>query len=365
MRSWITLLLAAGLLSAQEAPAPAPTPAPTPQEAPKAQAEPVKVAEEFKIFEQLRPTQRKFHYLLWRAALAGHELGYYQSHPKAHDVKATLEELLSVKAQIPEKSAAAIPAVEAYLTKIYAAHGLYEGGAKFKLDTTWKDLQKAAAAASKAGVKGLEGRLAKLKGLMLDAKVDATAPSWAEPEAPKSKKAKKPKAPKAPEGFGAQKAIMASWLKKATGYVENVRAEVDVKGEKKMRSVANPEIAKPINDLITALEGEDLALLQNAGLAQLDLRRYQGVQGFEQGRLGQGLLAAAPKLAAGTAPEGAAGEWKLFPALEPVMGESKFSKDDTKRATLGDAKLGAASADLNAQMLLVAKLGRSRELEVK
>lgn len=369
MRPWITLFLAAGLLSAQDAPAPAPQEAPKPaaeapkQEAPK--AEPAKAAEEFKTFDQLRPTQRKFNYMLWRAALAGHELGYYQSHPKAPEVKAALEELVAVKGQLNEKAAAAIPAVEAYLAKLYAAHGLYENGTKLKLETTWKDLQKAAAGAAKAGAKGLEGRLARLKGLMLDPKVDATAPSWAEPEAPKGKKAKKVKGPKAPEGFGAQKAVMAAWLKKAAAYVENVRAEVEVKGEKKMRSVANPEIAKPLGDLVAALDGEDLALLRNAGLGQLDLRRFQGVQGADQGRLGQGLLAAAPKVVAGTAPEGAAGEWKLLPSLEPVMGESKFTKGDDKRAILADAKLGAAPADLAAQMALVAKLGRSKELEVK
>jgi hypothetical protein len=321
--------------------------------------------DEFKTFDQLRPTQRKFNYMLWRAALAGHELGYYQSHPKAPEVKAALEELVAVKGQLKEKAATAIPAVEAYLAKIYAAHGLYEGGTKLKLDASWKDLQKAAAGASKAGAKGLEGRLAKLKGLMMDAKVDATAPSWAEPEATKSKKAKKPKGPKAPEGFGAQKAVMAAWLKKAAPYVENVRAEVEVKGEKKQRSVANPETVKTINDLVAALEGEDLALLRNAGLGQLDLRRFQGMQGADQGRLGQGLLAAAPKVAAGTAPEGAAGEWKLLPLMEPTMAESKFAKGDEKRAILGDVKLGAASADLSAQMAAIAKLGRSKDLDAK
>ncbi|HJW34174.1 MAG TPA: hypothetical protein VJ505_12470 [Holophagaceae bacterium] len=380
MRPWITLALAAGLLTAQDAPKPEPKPAPEPQ--PAAQAAPAApapapaqapaVAETpapaNAPFDQWRPSQRKLAFMLNRAALAGHELGYYQSHPKAGDVRAALEALLAVKADLPEKAAAGIPAAEAYLGKVYAAHGLYVDGTKLLMEGTFKDLQKAAQAAGKLkggkAVKGLESKFAKLKGLMFDAKVDATAPTWAEPEAPKKGK-KKAKAPKAPEGFAAQKQVAIFWLKRAVPYLPNTRQEVEVKGEKKSRLAADPVQVKAVNDLVAFLEQEDVAILHSPALAHLDLRRLGAGAGVEQGRLGQGLLEAAPKVAAGTAPEGAPAALKLLPRLTPVMGESKFSKGDEKRAILGDVKLEAPAASLAEQMMEAAKLGRSKDLDVK
>lgn len=338
MRSWLVMLLAAGLSQAQEA---------APQ-VPVAQA-----VEAPKGLDQLRPTQRKFQYFLWRAAVAGHELAYFQSHPKAPEVKAALEALVAGKAGLDAKKGAALPAVEAYLAKVYEAHGLYAEGAKFKLESSWKDL---AAAARTVGGKALEARFARLKGLLLDPKVDAVAPSWAEPEAPKGKKGRKPKAPAAPEGFRAQKGMVIAWLKKALPYVENVRAEVEVNGEKKQRSVANPELAKPLAELIAALDGEDLALLRNPGLAHFDLRRLVSPEDAASGRLGQGLLAAAPKIASAAAPEGPTGPWRLMPVLETVPADSKFAKGE-KRIVLGDVRLAAAPADMAAQMAAVAAIG--------
>jgi hypothetical protein len=371
MRPWMTLALAAGLLSAQDAPKPEPKPAPEPQPAvqaaPAPQAAPAAEtpAPANAPFDQWRPSQRKFAFMLHRAALAGHELGYYQSHPKAGDVRSALEALLAVKAELPEKAAAAMPAAEAYLGKVYAAHGLYAAdGTKLLMEGPFKDLQKAAQAAGKLkggkAVKGLESKFAKLKGLMFDAKVEATAPSWAEPEAPKKGK-KKAKAPKAPEGFAAQKQVVAFWLKRALPYIPNTRQEVEVKGEKKSRLAADPAQAKAVNDLVAFLEQEDVAILRSPALAHFDLRRMSA----EAGRTGQGLLEAAPKVAAGTAPEGPAGELKLLPRLTPVMGESKFSKGDEKRAVLGEVKLEAPAASLSEQMVEAAKLGRSKDLEVK
>lgn len=338
MRSWPLLLLAAGLSFAQEG-------------APQAPA--TQAVEAPKGFDQLRPTQRKFQYFLWRAALAGHELAYFQNHPKAPEVKAALEALRAGRAGLDEKKGAALPAVEAYLAKVHDAHGLYAEGAKLRLEASWKDL---ASTARAVGGKALEARFARLKGLLLDPKVDAVAPSWVEPEAPKGKGAKKVKAPTAPEGFRAQKGLVIGWLKKALPYVENVRAEVDVKGEKKPRTVSNPDIVKPLADLIAALEGEDLALLRNPGLAHFDLRRLVSTEEAASGRLGQGLLAAAPKIAAGTAPAGPAGPWRLMPVLEAVPSDSKFAKGE-KRIVLGDVRLGAAAADMAAQMAAVAAMG--------
>src|SRR3990167_9538222 len=100
MRPWITLALAAGLLTAQETPKPDPTPAPAPAQEPKPATPPqeAKPAEQAvptaetpapanAPFDQWRPSQRKLAFMLNRAALAGHELGYFQSHPKAGDVR--------------------------------------------------------------------------------------------------------------------------------------------------------------------------------------------------------------------------------------------------------------------------------------
>ena len=372
-RTWITLALAAGLLTAQDpkpepAPAPVPVPAPAPAPAPAptpAQAAPAETpAPANAPFDQLRPSQRKLAYMLHRAALAGHELGYLQSHPKALDVRSALEALVAVKGDLPEKAAGALPAAEAYLGKLYAQHGLYAAdGTKLLMEGGFKDLQKAAQAAARLkggkAVKGLEGRLAKLKGLLFDAKVDATAPGWAEPEAPKKGK-KKAKGPKAPEGFGTQKQVAVYWLKRALPYLPNTRQEVEVKGEKKSRLAADPSLVKGVNDLVAFLEQEDLAILRSPAMAHFDLRRLSA----EPGRTGLSLLDAAPKVAAGTAPEGAAGELKLLPRLMPVMGESKFSKDE-KRAVLGEVKLEAPAASLAAQMADFASQARSKDLEAK
>ncbi len=369
MRPWTTLALAAGLLTAQEAPKPTPAPAQEPQ--PAAQAAPAAEtpAPATATFDQLRPSQRKLAFMLNRAALAGHELGYAQSHPKAGDVRGALESLLAVKADLPEKAAAALPAAEAYLGKLYAAHGLYAvDGTKLLMEGTFKDLQKAAQAAGRLkggkAVKGLESKFAKLKGLLFDAKVDAAAPGWAEPEAAKKGK-KKAKGPKAPEGFAIQKQVAIFWLKRALPYIPNTRQEVEVKGEKKSRLAADPVQVKAVNDLVAFLEQEDLAILRSPALGHFDLRRLGASAGMEQGRLGQGLLDAASKVATGAAPEGAVGEFKLLPRLSPVMGESKFSKGDEKRAVLGDVKLEAPAATLAEQMVETAKLGRSKELDVK
>ena len=365
-RTWITLALAAGLLTAQETPKPepSPTPAPVPAPAPAAQAPAEAPAPATAPFDQLRPSQRKLAYMLYRAALAGHELGYFQSHPKAPEVRSALEALVAVKADLPEKAAGALPAAEAYLGKLYAAHGLYAAdGSKLLMEGSFKDLQKAAQAAGRLkgakAVKGLESRIAKLKGLLFDPKVEATAPGWAEPEAPKKGK-KKVKGPKAPEGFGAQKQVVAFWLKRAVPYLPNTRQEVEVKGEKKSRLAADPAQVKAVNDLVAFLEQDDLTLLRSPALAHFDLRRLSA----EPGRTGLGLLEAAPKVAAGAGPEGTPGELKLLAPLVPVMGESKFSKDE-KRAVLGEVKAEAPAPSLAAQMVAFAAQGRSKELEVK
>jgi hypothetical protein len=315
---------------------------------------------EIKPFDQLRPTQRKLAYTLHRAALAAHELGTYRSHPRAIEVREALKALVNAKLDIPEKASTVLPAVEAYLGKLRANHGLYDAdGKKLLLEGTWKDLQAAARAAAKTGPKGLEPRLAKIKGLLFDPKVDAAAPSWAEPEAPaKGKKAKAAKGPKAPEGFSEQKAITALWVKRAQTWVDNTRQEVEVKGEKKLRSVPDPTQTKALNDLAAWLEKDDLDLLRDPGFGWLDLRRLGGMPGAT-------LLAKATDISAGKAPEGAARELALLPTFEPVVGDSKFSKGEEKRVVLVEVKQGPAPATAADQFAAIEKQARSREIEVK
>ncbi len=380
-RSWVlAVIVGSGLLA--QTPPPEPPPVPAPTQAPAAQppeskptevkpeepkpeetkpVAPVLKVGEAKPFDQLRPTQRKLAYTLQRAALAAHELGYYRSHPKAVEVREVLEALVQTKATLPEKAQAAIPGVEVYLGRLRANHGLYDAdGKKVLLEGTWKDLQASARAAAKLGAPGLEARLLKVKGLLLDPKVDATAPVWAEPDAATAgKKGKKaPKGPKAPEGFAAQKAVTALWVKRAQAWIENTPQEVEVKGEKKMRRLPDPAQTKALNGLLIWLENEDLDLLRDPGFAWMDLRRL----GVEPG---MGLLAHASDMAAGKAPEGAAGELALLPTLEPVVGDSKFAKGEEKRTVLTEVKQGAPAATLAIQMAAFEKQGRSRELEVK
>lgn len=374
-RRWVmAMIVASGLLA--QAPPQEPPPPPVPVQAPEPPVKPTEAMPEAPVtpkadelkgalppgvkgFEQLRPTQRKLAYTLHRAALSAHELGFYRSHPKAVDVRNVLEALVNAKLDIPTKSQTALPAVEAYLAKFNANHGFYDAdGKKVLLEATWKDVQTAARAAAKTGPKGLEPRLLKVKGLLFDAKVDATAPTWAEPDAPaKGKKAKAAKGPKAPEGFAEQKAITALWVKRSQEWVANTPQETEVKGEKKMRRLPDPVQTKALADLAAWLGKDDLDLLRDPGFGWMDLRRLGATPGA--------LLAKASDIAASKAPEGPAGELTLLPTYEPVLGESKFSKGDEKRTVLVDVKQGAAPATLAEQSAAFEKRARSREFDVK
>jgi hypothetical protein len=368
-RRWVMAMIVASGLLAQAPPAePIPVPSPATEvqaaepksEVPVAPKAAVPMPPEAKPFDQLRPTQRKLAYTLHRAALSAHELGYYRSHPRAIEVRDALEALAMSKADIPEKAQAILPAVDAYLAKVRANHGLYDAeGKKFLLEGTWKDLQTAARAAAKTGPKGLEPRLSKLKGLLFDAKVDAAAPSWAEPEAPaKGKKAKAAKGPKVPEGFSEQKAVTALWVRRAKDWIDNTPQEVEVKGEKKTRRLPDPVQTKALNDLLTWLGKDDLDLLRDPAFGWLDLRRLGANPGAT-------LLARSGDMAASKAPEGPVGELGLMPVFEPVISDSKYSKGEEKRSVLAEVKLGPLPANLAEQALAFEKQGRSRDLDVK
>ena len=376
-RRWVlATLLASGLLAQTPPPEPPPAPAQAPaveikppepaaEAAPAVQA-PVpalpeeKPALEAKPFDQLRPSQRKLAYTVQRAALSAHELGLYRSHPRVIEIREALKAFQDAKLFLPAKHQAVLTAVDAYLASLRAQHGLYDAeGKKLLLATSWKELRDATRAMAKTGPKGLESRLLRLKGLLLDPKVDATAPSWAEPEpAAKGKKAKARKGPKAPDGFSEQKAITALWVKRTQAWIENTPQEVEIKGEKKTRRLPDPVQTKALADLAAWLEKDDLDLLRDPGFGWLDLRRLGATPGTS-------LMAHVTDITAGKAPEGAAGELTLLPSLEPVLGDSKFSKGDEKRVILAEVKLGPAPADLATQMAAFELLGRSRELAPK
>ena len=55
----------------------------------------------------------------------------------------------------------------------------------------------------------------------------------------------------------------------------------------------------------------------------------------------------------------------MLPTLEPVLGESKFSKGDEKKIVLVDVKQGGPAANLTEQSAAIEKLGRSKEFDVK
>jgi hypothetical protein len=321
-------------------------------------------AAESKPFDQLRPSQRKLAYTLHRAALSAHELGYYRSHPRAIEVREALEAFVQARLYIPETSQATLQAVEAYLAKLRANHGLYDAtGTKLLLEGSWKELQAAVHAAAKTGPKGLEPRLVKLKGLLFDPKVDAIAPTWAEPEAAvskgaKGKKAKAAKGPQSPEGFAEQKAITVLWVKRTQAWIELTPQEVDVKGEKKTRRLPDAVQTKALNDLLAWLDKDDFDLLRDPGFGWLDLRRLGAAPGA-------GLLAKAGDITTSKAPEGAPGELVLLPAFEPVVGDSKFGKGEEKRTVLTEVNVGPAPGSLADQATSFEKLGRSREFAVK
>lgn len=385
-RSWITAFIVATGLLAQTPPEPPATPAPatqTPAPAPVAQPQapatpapsPAPATPEATAFSQWRPSQRMYAYTLERAAFAAHELGYYRSHPQAVDVRNALETLVSLKGALPEAVQGKLAPLEAYLDQLYANHGLYDAsGVKLLMGGSWKDLRSVALAATKAGrrtgaeasVRGLEPRLAHLRRLLFDPKVDATAPSWAAPEPPaKGRKARRARGPQAPEGFAAQKAITLWWVRQALHYVPDTSQSVEIQGVMKQRLLPDPAQAKPLADLAAWLDRDNLEVLRDPGFGWLDLRRLAALPDTDQGRLGLALLAKAPDIAASKAPEGAPGALPLLPQLQPVMGPSPFAKGDDTRSILVDATLQPAPATLAAQMAAFEKLGRTREIDVK
>lgn len=266
-------------------------------------------------FDKLKPSQRKFAYYLYRAAVAGHDIMYLQSHPASLDIRNLLEAIYEQREGLDPKIAEGL---EEYLKLVWIHHGQYAHWHHTKFTPrllTFEQLKKAAAHAKKKGAKfetrkgeSLDKLLARLKPAIFDPKVDPVqvnqmagadpiatsrngfydaglklADIEALPKETQSKlnvrfaRAKDKKGRTVVEVqefkvggvYGEPLANVVYWLKKAAGYVENERVEVEKDGVKKVRFEPNPQQKKALDDLIAFLEGGDEQKFRDYSVAWL------------------------------------------------------------------------------------------------
>ena len=136
----LTIALAAGTVLLAQSPAPAPTPAPTPGPTPGPTLAPGsnRVGELERLgeggrdlmilgvdapgFDKLKVTQRKYAYFLYRAAIAGNDIAYFQNHRSAYEIKELLEQIYLHREGI---DSATVEGLEEYLKMVWANHGQY------------------------------------------------------------------------------------------------------------------------------------------------------------------------------------------------------------------------------------------------
>jgi dipeptidyl-peptidase-3 len=315
-RAWIMAALAAGTTLFAQTPPPAATPAPAPAEsAPSIEKLGAQgrdmwlVPVEAPGFDKLKPTQRKFAYYLYRAALAGDEIGYLQNHPKALDIKNLLEGVWSKKDALDESTRAGLGD---YLKLVWANHGNYSHTHATKFlpaSLTYDQLRKAVQTASKKGAKfpfkgGAMAELARLKPYIFDASVDpiqvnqvpgqdpiATSANGlydkgltlkdiqALPAATQqqlnvrfAKKGRKAVAQAFKVGgvYGAQLDTVVFWLQKALPYVEDQIGKTTMPdGTIKTRFEANPDQREALEDLIAFFKTGDEATFKKHSIAWL------------------------------------------------------------------------------------------------
>lgn len=315
-RAWIMAALAAGTTLFAQTPPPAATPAPAPAEtAPSIEKLGAQgrdmwlVPVEAPGFDKLKPTQRKLAYYLYRAALAGDEIGYLQNHPKALDIKNLLEGVWSKKDALDESTRAGLGD---YLKLVWANHGNYSHTHATKFlpaNLTYDQLRKAVQTASKKGAKfpfkgGAMAELARLKPYIFDASVDpiqvnqvpgqdpiATSANGlydkgltlkdiqALPAATQqqlnvrfAKKGRKAVAQVFKVGgvYGAQLDTVVFWLQKALPYVEDQIGKTTMPdGTIKTRFEANPDQREALEDLIAFFKTGDEATFKKHSIAWL------------------------------------------------------------------------------------------------
>ena len=308
-RAWIMVALAAGTTLFAQSPAPA---AASIEKLGKDGRELWLVPVEAPGFDKLKPTQRKFAYYLYRAALAGDEIGYLQNHPKALEIKHLLEGVWSQKDALDESTRAGLGE---YLKLVWANHGNYSHTHATKFvpaNLTYEQLKKAVQIAvkkrAKFQVKGAPlAALAQLKPYIFDPKVDPIQVNQVPGQDPVAssanglydkgltlkdiealpaadqqrinvrfaKKGRKAVAQPFKVGgvYGEQLDAVVYWLQKAQPYVENEMVKATMPdGTTKTRFEANPDQKEALDDLIDFMKTGDEATFKKHSIAWLKTR---------------------------------------------------------------------------------------------
>ncbi|MBI4912761.1 MAG: hypothetical protein HY823_08480 [Acidobacteria bacterium] len=266
-------------------------------------------------FDKLKRTQRLQAYYLTRAAIAGHDIYYLQSHRFARDIRDLFEELYEHREALDP---AVAEAATEYLKLIWANHGNYGHWSHAKFtprNLTFKQLQQAVKAAKKKGARfairkgeNPERLLARLKPFIFDPKVEplqvnqqagadlikSSAVAFydpgitlkdiealpAEQQARQNvrftlKRDKRGRRVVEAEPFmvggvyGEQLSNVVFWLKRALAYVDNERIEVEKDGQKKVRFEPVAVQKKALEDLIAHLQTGEEAKFRDYSVAWL------------------------------------------------------------------------------------------------
>ena len=317
----ITFALAAGAMLLAQSPAPNPNP---PAGRPDRVGELERLGEggrelmivgvEAPGFDKLKTSQRKYAYFLYRAAIAGNDIAYFQNHRFAFEIKELLEQIYLHNEGI---DAPTMEGLEEYLKLVWAHHGQYGHDSHLKFVPrllTFNQLEQAAKQAQKNGAEfnlrheSLAKRLAGLRPQIFDAKVEPIQVNQAagvdsvatssnglydpgltskeiqalSPELQgklnvrfQMKKDKKGRKFAEAEEFkiggvySDQLALVNYWLGKALSYVDNEQIEVVKDGVKKIRfgPVANQR--KALVDLMTYFQTGDEKIFKDHSVAWL------------------------------------------------------------------------------------------------
>ncbi len=303
----LTLALASGVMLLAQAPA-LNSPAPRPNRVGELERlgeggrELMIVGVEAPGFDKLKASQRKYAYFLYRAAIAGNDIAYFQNHRSAFEIKDLLEQIYLHPEGL---DATTLAGLEEYLKLVWANHGQYGHDTHLKFVPrllTFKQLEKAAKQALKNGAEfnlkreTLARHLARLRPQIFDAKVepiqvnqvagvDVVATSSNGLYAPgltskeiqalspelqgklnvrfalkKDKKGRKiaeAEEFKIGGAYGDQLELVNYWLEKALGYVDNEQIEVVRDGVKKIRFEPIANQRKALVDLITYFQTGD------------------------------------------------------------------------------------------------------------
>ena len=317
----ITFALAAGAMLLAQSPAPNPNP---PAGRPDRVGELERLGEggrelmivgvEAPGFDKLKTSQRKYAYFLYRAAIAGNDIAYFQNHRFAFEIKELLEQIYLHNEGI---DAPTMEGLEEYLKLVWAHHGQYGHDSHLKFVPrllTFNQLEQMAKQAQKNGAEfnlrheSLAKRLAGLRPQIFDAKVEPIQVNQAagvdsvatssnglydpgltskeiqalSPELQgklnvrfQMKKDKKGRKFAEAEEFkiggvySDQLELVNYWLGKALSYVDNEQIEVVKDGVKKIRfgPVANQR--KALVDLMTYFQTGDEKIFKDHSVAWL------------------------------------------------------------------------------------------------